>query len=215
MSLVAEFTIPPQVLPFGNTLAEMADVRIEVERIVPTRESALPFFWVWGCEPEEFMDRAEGEPEVANVRLLERVDDGALFRASWTPNAEIIQGLKQLDATIVESVGSGDHWRFEVRAQSREPFVRFQEIFEDQEVPITLTRLYDLEEVVEGKHRDLTPEQRETLITAYQRGYFDTPRQTTQEELGEYFGISHRAVSERLRRGTRNLIAATLLPSAE
>lgn len=46
MSFVAEFTMPPEALPFGETLKENPGTEIEVERIVPTQESALPFFWV-------------------------------------------------------------------------------------------------------------------------------------------------------------------------
>ena len=215
MSFVAEFTIPPDVLPFGDTLKAYPDMRIEVERIVPTHESALPFFWVWGHDPEIFMDAAETEPEVSETRLLESVENGGLFRAEWSPSATIIKGFKQLPVTIVESEGTSDRWRFEVRAQDRNTFREFQEIFQDQGVPISLTRLYDLAELVEGDRQTLTPKQRETLLQAYQTGYFDKPRKVTQSELGEQLGVSYRAISERLRRGTRNLIAATLLPSAD
>ena len=215
MSFVAEFTIPPDVLPFGDTLKAYPDMRIEVERIVPTHESALPFFWVWGHDPEIFMDAAETEPEVKETRLLESVENGGLFRAEWSPDATIIKGFKQLAVTIVESEGTSDRWRFEVRAQDRNTFREFQEIFQDQGVPISLTRLYDLAELVEGDRQTLTPKQRETLLQAYQTGYFDKPRKVTQSELGEQLGVSYRAISERLRRGTRNLIAATLLPSAD
>lgn len=215
MATVAEFTIPPEALPFGETLDKQPSMRIEVERIVPTVETALPFFWVWGAEPEIFMEAAEDEPDVQETRLLERVDSGALFRAEWSPDAEIVKGLKELGATILESEGTSERWRFEVRAQNREKFVEFQEVFQEQGVPINLIQVYDLAELVEGEDRSLTQEQRDTLIAAYQNGYFDKPRKVTQEELGEEFGISHRAISERLRRGTRNLIATSLLPHAE
>lgn len=215
MSFVADFTIPPETLPFGDTLAENPAMRIEVERIVPTHESALPFFWVWGSEPERFMEAAEEEAEITDVRLLESVDDGALFRAEWSPNATLIRGLSQLDATILESVGSAQQWRFEVRAQDRDTFIEFQEVFRAEGIPISLIRLYDLAEMVGGDRRSLTPKQRDALIRAYREGYYDQPRAVTQEALGEQLGISHRAVSERLRRGTRNLISATVLPSPE
>lgn len=215
MATVAEFTIPPEALPFGDTLIKQPSMRIEVERIVPTVESAFPFFWVWGTEPEIFMEAAENEPDVEETRLLERVDGGALFRAEWSPNAKVVKGLKELGATILESEGTSERWRFEVRAQNRDKFREFQEVFRVQGIPITLTHVYDLAELIEGGHQALTQDQRETLIAAYQNGYFDKPRQTTQEELGEQFGVSHRAISERLRRGTRNLIATSLLPQAE
>lgn len=213
MSVVAEFTVPAQVLPFGDTLVATPGTEIEVERIVPTQESALPFFWVWGCEPEVFLEDAETEPNVANVNMLSHVDAGALFQAEWAPNANLIKGIKRLDATIIEAVGTSDHWRFEVRTQDQSAFTEFQEIFEEEGISIELQRLYDLEQLVEGNYQSVTPEQREALIAAYQEGYYEQPRQTTQEELGEQFEISHRAVSERLRRGTQNLIGETLLPT--
>lgn len=215
MATVAEFTIPPEALPFGDTLTKQPSMRIEVERIVPTVESALPFFWVWGAEPEVFMEAAEDEPDVTETRLLESVDDGALFRAEWSPDAELVRGLKELGATILESEGTSERWRFEVRAQDREKLNEFQKVFQEQGISITLTHIYDLAELVEGDHRTLTQDQRDTLIAAYKDGYYDKPRKVTQEELGEHFGVSHRAISERLRRGTKNLISTTLLPPAE
>lgn len=215
MSYVGEFTIPPESLPFGETLLENPDIRIEVERIVPTHETALPFFWVWGSEPEIFMDAAEDEPDVAETRLLDEVENGALFRAKWSPTAEIISGLKQLEATIIDSEGTSERWRFEVRAEERERFIEFQQVFQGQGIAISLGRLYDLADVVGVDHLTLTQKQRETLLTAYQEGYFEQPREVTQEELAVEFGVSPRAVSERLRRATRNLVENTLLPTGD
>lgn len=215
MSLVAEFTIPPEALPFGETLRENPDVDVEIERIVPTDESALPFFWVRGPHPERFVEDAADEPEITDIRLLDDVDAGALFRAEWSPDASIIGGIRELDGTLLESTGTADGWRFKVRAQDREAFVEFQRIFRERDLSIRLERLYNLSELVEGEHRELTEEQRETLILAYHEGYFDEPRGITQEELGERLDVSYRAVSDRLRRGTGALVASTLLPSAD
>jgi hypothetical protein len=54
MSHVAEFTIPAETFPFGEILTEMPDIEIELDQIIPTDESALLFFWVRGCDSEEF-----------------------------------------------------------------------------------------------------------------------------------------------------------------
>lgn len=215
MSSVAEFTIPSEVLPFGDTLAANDDIWIEVERIVPTQDTALPFFWVWGDKPERFMDAAEKEPHVSDTELLDTTENGALFRAKWSPNSEIIRGIRQMEPTIIESEGTAERWRFEIRAQDRDAFNEFQRIFQEQDIPVNLVRLYDLSEVVKGEQHSLTQQQRETLIRAYREGYFEKPRQITQEELGEQFDISSRAVSDRLQRGVRNLVASTLLPSSK
>lgn len=213
MSLVAEFTIPAEALPGGETLVEIPDMRVEVERVVPTQELALPFFWVWGPNPEKFMERAVQEPNITDIHLLDRVEEGALFRAEWSPEAEIIQRIKRLNVTIIETIGTSEHWRFEVRTQEQEALSEFQELFQQMGISIHVNQLYDYAEFVEGNNPQLTPEQRETMIAAYREGYFDSPRRITQAELGERFSITHRAVSERLRRGIRNIISSTLLSS--
>jgi predicted DNA binding protein len=175
----------------------------------------MPFFWVWGDSPEAFMEQAEGEPNMAAVDLLGLVKGGALFRAEWTPDAGLIQGIKELNATIIEATGTANNWRFEVRTEKQNAFRNFQNIFEDHGISVELERLYDLEELAESDTLSVTSEQRETLLTAYRDGYFEKPRETTQEELSEHFDISSREVSDRLRRGTRNLIAASLVPSGK
>ena len=215
MSIVAEFTIPPTGLPGGETLVETDDVRIEIERIVPTEESAMPFFWVWGPDPEAFIDALEGEPDVAAVNRLDHVDEGALFRAEWLPQADVIQGIKHLDAVILEAEGTADQWRFEVRTEDRQAFSRFQTLFREQGIDVELRRVYELDELVDGATSPLTPVQRETLLTAYREGYFEQPRQVTQSDLADRFGVSRRAISDRLRRATANLVATSLLPSGD
>lgn len=138
-----------------------------------------------------------------------------LVRAEWTPDVAVSQGIKELNATIIEAVGRSEGWRFQVHTQDRDGFVAFQNVFHEQGIEIELVRLFDLSDLVEQKQQSLTPEQRETLVAAYRKGYYDEPRRITQAELGEEFGISHRAVWERLRPGTRNLIGATLIPSGD
>jgi predicted DNA binding protein len=56
----------------------------------------------------------------------------------------------------------------------------------------------------------LTDTQQEALVLAYERGYFESPRQVTLEELGEELGISQQAVGSRLRGGIKHILGSTL-----
>lgn len=210
MSIVADFLIPPEAVPSGETLTEFPGATIQLERIVPTEERALPFFWVFDADPEAVLEHLRTEGEIAAVDMLAETDDGALFKAEWEAEAEVIEGIRALRATILEATGTTGGWLFQVRAEDRERLATFQRIFTDQGIPVEVRRIYNFAELVETG-RSVTPEQRETLVAAYERGYFDQPRGITQEELGAEFDISGRAVSNRLRRGTRNLVASTLL----
>jgi predicted DNA binding protein len=56
----------------------------------------------------------------------------------------------------------------------------------------------------------LTPPQYEALTLACERGYFAVPREIDLEGLAEEIGVSHQALSERLRRGHQTLIKTVL-----
>ena len=48
------------------------------------------------------------------------------------------------------------------------------------------------------------------MVLAYKRGYFDTPRDVTMEDLGDELGISQQAVASRLNRGISAVLGSTL-----
>lgn len=210
MVSIAQFSIPATGFPFGNTLCEMPDIEIRVDEIVPTAGSVLPYFWVQGCDPAEFIDKAEHEPDISNTQQLDIAGDCALFRAEWHPRTEIIDGIEQIDITIVELAGTSDGWHFDIRATERGDFRRFQHVFEDRGIEVTLHRVFDLTDQLDDS-TNLTDRQRATLVAAYEGGYFDRPRDITQSQLGNDFDIGRRAVSDRLRRGVRNLVEDTLI----
>lgn len=61
----------------------------------------------------------------------------------------------------------------------------------------------------------LTSSQREALTTALEQGYFDIPRDATLSEVGASLGISDQAVSERLRRGEKQVLERLLFVERE
>lgn len=56
-----------------------------------------------------------------------------------------------------------------------------------------------------------TDQQREALVTAYRRGYFAEPRETSLEDLAAELDRSPTAVAGRLKRGMRSLVGMTLV----
>lgn len=56
----------------------------------------------------------------------------------------------------------------------------------------------------------LTVLQKETLELALDQGYYDVPKKASLHDLAADLGVSHQALSERLRRAHRNLAAAAV-----
>lgn len=61
-----------------------------------------------------------------------------------------------------------------------------------------------------GSGYGVTARQREALLLAVEWGYYAIPRETGTADLAARLGISKQSVTERLRRGTANLVRNTL-----
>ncbi len=75
---------------------------------------------------------------------------------------------------------------------------------------------FDVESIREMKGElagrfGLTTEQFEALTTAAEQGLFEVPREVTLEEPAEQQGVSHQALSERIRRATDTLVEDALM----
>lgn len=209
MGIIAEFVIPTDAVPGGETLDALPGATIRVERLIPSDGELRPIFWVSGVDGERFVEVARDEDGITDVQELVRLDRGILYMAVWTPDRPVVDGIKTLGATILDARGTADRWVFQIRADDRERIQAFLDVFAGQGIPVELKRLTSISEEDPGDGA-LTPKQRKTLLAALEMGYFETPTQVSQAEIGDRFGVSGRAVSKRLRRGTKNLIQSSL-----
>jgi predicted DNA binding protein len=212
MSIIAEFTTPAGEFALGDALAAHPEVRLELEKVVPTRMQILPFFWAWGEDLDAFAETVREQSIVKSLTVVDSVDDQVLYRIEWTDvMTDLGRIIRSADATVLEASGQRDTWRFELRFASHEDARAFQADCNDHDISLELRRLHTLTELdADGKY-DLTPEQRDTLLTALEHGYFEEPRDITLEELAELQNLSPTAVSGRMRRAEAKLIARTLV----
>lgn len=212
MATIADFRLPLAEFALGVAIEDAPSVRIELERIVPTEEGVLPFFWVWNCPDfEAFERRLLATDAVTALEVASETADERLYRARWNADVEeFVQGIARIGATILDGRGTSDGWQFEVRFGERAQIRAFQRYCHERSVPVELERIYTAREIRLGEEYQLTDEQRETIRRAYDRGYFDEPQRVTQTELATEFGISQRAVSRRIRRGLSRLVGNTV-----
>jgi predicted DNA binding protein len=118
--------------------------------------------------------------------------------------------LTEEEVPLIEATGTDQQWTFEVRGDDRSDIAAFQQRCRDLDIPITLTELHALTVVETGTEDALTDTQQEALKLAYERGYFESPREVTLEELGEELGISQQAVGFRLQGGIKQILGSTL-----
>ena len=211
MATVMEFTSPAAEFPLGSIFENMPGVTIELERLIPHETLIIPYFWVRGSETEAIEAAFEPHAGVRNIRLVDNVEDEYLMRAEWKQAyIGILSALAMANVVVLSGIGTKDEWRFEVRGESQEAIAEFREYCQENEIPITITTIHALLPI-QGDGYELTETQREALVLAYERGYFDSPRKASLEEIAEELGITQQSLSSRLRRGHRRLINATLI----
>lgn len=210
MATVIEFTSPAQEFPLGSVFENLPGVTVELERLIPHHTLIIPYFWVRGVETDDIVGAFGEHPGVTDIKLVDHVDDEYLLRAEWEQEYfGILSALAEAEVSVLTGIGTQDEWHFEVRGEDRESIAEFREYCQDNDIPITITAVHAMLPI-QGEGYELTERQREALVLAYERGYFDSPRRTSLGEIADELGITQQSLSSRLRRGHRRLIGATL-----
>lgn len=211
MSVVGDFSVDTESFPLGAALRDEG-TRIELDRIVTTDEGVRSFLWVRTDDPGSVGRPAEGRPALAGLTVLRRTDGGALCEARWSEPRGLVRSLVESDLAVLSATGDEAEWTFSVRADGWEAVAAFRQRCEREGVRVRIDGLSPLVDADSPARGTLTEIQRETLVEATRRGYYDTPRETDLQELADHFDITPRAVSKRLRRATANLVEKTLDP---
>ncbi|MDH5020569.1 helix-turn-helix domain-containing protein [Halobacterium rubrum] len=211
MATVVEFRTPAAEFPLGTVFETLPDVTVELERLVPQENRVIPYFWARDVDVDDVEAAFQSHAGLTGVRLVDSVDDEYLLRAEWDREyAGVLSALAETGLVVLSGVGTSDGWAFEVRGDSREDVGEFRTYCQTNDVPIEITAVHALLPVQDESY-ELTEPQREALLAAYEHGFFDSPRTTSLSEVADELGITQQSLSSRLRRGHRQLIAATLV----
>ena len=211
MATEATFTVPSAQFPLGTVFEQLPDVTVELERIIPAQDVVIPYFWVRGTDVDNIEGAFRHHPGVKNIQPVDSVEDQYLLRVEWTLEYNgVLSTLVETNVPLIEAVGTTEQWTFDVRGDDRSDIAAFRERCQELDIPVTLTKLHALTPIESEIEATLTDTQQEALVLAYERGYFDTPRDVTMEDLGDELGISQQAVASRLNRGISAVLGSTL-----
>jgi predicted DNA binding protein len=137
-------------------------------------------------------------------------------RVDWNLDHEsVLTAIVNTDVSLLSGMGNTEQWTFELRASEQQALSDFQTYCREHDIPIKLTELHAISSLKSDREYDLTEGQKKALVMGYSRGYFDSPRGATQDDLADELGITRQAVSSRLQRGIRRLVASTLITPDE
>jgi predicted DNA binding protein len=200
MTVIADITVPADAFELGRVLREFPDVAVELERVVPLQGGVIPLFWVSGCDTTAVETALAESDHTKSVTQLTTTDEETLFEVRWTDQVDgIVRALIETRAKVLEATGEAEQWDFRLRFEAREQLAELNGALTDAGIPVTLRHIYNPS--VPEDASALSAEQREALLLAYRRGFFEVPRKVTLAELASEMGISDSALSQRMRRG--------------
>lgn len=211
MTVIADVRIPAEQFTLGQLVSGRSGVYLQFERVIPLDERLLPFFWVEDSSREHIEETLGSHPEVEGLEQIARLDDRFLYRAEWGQDIDgVISSLRETRGTILEGEGTDEYWEFRLRFIDRDSLQQFVDACREKDIDVNLRAVFQRSHPKTGDAVSET--QLETLLIAYEKGFFDVPREISLEDLSETFGVSEQAVSQRLRRGTANMIAENYVP---
>lgn len=209
--LVATFSVPPEAFALEQTVTVLPELSLEVERVAARGPDwVMSCLWIATGSADEIVAALERDPTVAQLVDTEQFPGELFCHLEWSDAVtDRIRAMVDHEGSILAATVTEGRWRIRVRFVSRDQLDQFREHFAERGVTF---QLHDLSEPESSRHTfgTVTTSQREALVMATEQGYYQVPREVSAAELGDQLGISHQAVSELLRRGTENLITATL-----
>lgn len=214
MAIVAEFTIQSSSFPLGRISTEFPEAEFEAEEIRETTESLIIYIWIQTQTDPPTATAIEKSSLFQAVDRLDELENEYLYRAYVNEDQEsVCLGISTNDVILESATSSGEEWEFRFRAESSDCLTRFQTYCRDKGFNARLTRFPTRLQIFNSQEYQVTDKQRDALVQAYLEGYFDTPRESTLEDIGESLGVTQQAVLARLRNGEKQLIGNTLVQS--
>ncbi len=212
MATLITAIVPATEFALAATLDTVPEATFDCEKLVETGDdSVMPLLWVRAPDFGALDDAIESDPTVREVKLLTDLGEERLYRMEWVDQIPIVlRMITNSEATILSAATDGDHWVLRVLYPSREGLSDTAEFCESRGLTFDVRSVREMEGEPSGRH-GLTEAQYEALVAAAEGGYFAVPREVELGALADDIGVSHQALSERIRRGVEALVVDTLL----
>ncbi|MEY7848374.1 helix-turn-helix domain-containing protein [Natrarchaeobius sp. A-rgal3] len=218
MTTVVELEVSADRLAFERTFDRVPTFEFRIAGMIG---GSSPLVRASGADRRTLQRALEADPSIDVIASLTTAtepdsirasddQDGCLFRLEFEDGVKLFQEIvTDNDGAILTARGGDDAWSVQLLFHDREAVSDAYDLFGQYEFDVDVTRVTGIDDLARAR-TPLTETQYETIRVAHDLGYFAVPREVTLEELATELGISHQALSERLRRSHEALISAEL-----
>ncbi|EMA69984.1 helix-turn-helix domain-containing protein [Halorubrum kocurii] len=212
MSVFGEFRVPPRALALSDTFDAEPETVIQIDRVVASEmESLTQYFIVSGVSNAAFEEAAALDESIDALQQILDAEQGTMYRAIWGDSVEaLVQEYTDEGTSILKAMGTADGWVLRIRFDDHALVGAFTSHLRDRGFSFELVRLHEMSYAQTGSQFGLTPKQHEALVTAWQMGFFELPRETSMAVIAKELDITPQSLSDRLRRAQNTLIGDAL-----
>lgn len=211
MSVTAKAYIQHERLALVPTLERLDDIQISViaQGTTDPDVSVFPFLIEYDCR-SELEQMLERDSTVDSYEAIDWSDQRGIYSIEHTPETKYISKVvTDQNGFLVHTNTQGGGWFVHLLLPDRQALSTIWEYATENEITFEIIEVYGNDVDIDEAY-GLTDEQRAALNIAYEMGYFGEPREISLCEVADELGVSSTAMSGRLRRGMRNLIASTI-----
>lgn len=119
----------------------------------------------------------------------------------------LVSSIIHNDGVLLFAHGNSEQWKFQLRFPKRANVSQFFKDVSNNSIGFELTSLFEEVNYESAKDESLlTTKQEHALKTAFEMGYFDTPRDVRLSDVATELDISSSACGVLLRRGHKQLL---------
>jgi predicted DNA binding protein len=217
MSITTKIHIEHERLALIPTLQSLEDIAIRVITQGNTDPGSTVFPFLIDYDDRERLEKMlDTDPTVQSYELVDWTDQTGIYYIEHTPETKLISSVvTDVNGFLVHTETRGNGWLVRLLLPDREALNTIWEFAHENDISLDIIEIYGNTDTGGESSYGLTEEQRIALTTAYENGYFGEPRDISLNEVAAEIGLSSTAMSGRLRRGMRNLVAATIIDREE
>lgn len=213
MSVVCEFELLSRALPLTGVAATLETILTIDDVISGTRGAPSAVFSTTGVDPDRLEAAMDGAESVLKYVALESAVVESRYRVELdAAHTDIYTRLVDLQTHPMGAVVTGRGWKVSAQFADRDDLETFREACGETGIEFRPRRVFESKTDSTADY-GLTAAQQEALLAAHEMGYFDVPRGADLSDLAAELDTTTSALSERLRRGQRQLVGRTIASS--
>lgn len=194
----------------NDTFRRLPDVQVRFERTVTTGAENDACLWIAASSDEAIETALSRDPSVRGFESVAAQRDEWLYDVAFASDARPLQEtLGETGAVVAGAYGESAVWTVRLRVDSRAALSAAVDRLRDDGYGVRADRIWEVGESSGGTD-GISPCHVRTLHEALTAGYYEVPRETDLKELADGLGITHQALSERLRRAHRQTASLAL-----